>query len=141
MTEDEIKFLEVIYNRGSLAEQAYLNYVHAKLGAQSSDMQLTRDVETIFSRLEHFGLIEGTRKAGLYNITELGKEKFESLNEQHGAPALHNQFFFTSRRPRFHLSRRVWIALAVMLTVFSIFLSSIIAHWDRLIEEVKHLIS
>ncbi len=140
MTEDEIKFLEVIYNRGSLAEQSYLNYVHAKLGSESSDRQVTQEVETIFSRLEDSGLIQGAPQAGLYSITPLGKEKFESLNERTG-PALHNQFFFTSRRRRFHLSRRVWIALAVMLVIFSIFLSSIIAHWDRLIEEVKHLIS
>ncbi len=139
MTEDEIRFLEVIYNRGSLAEKSYLNYMHASLGSGSTSENVTHEVETIFSRFSDSGLITGLNSPGLYSITPLGKEKFESLSTRAINP-LHAQLnYYTVRRNRFHLSRRVWIALAIILTISSIALSSILAHWEELVAGVKQV--
>ena len=140
MTEDEIKFLEVIYNRGSLAEKSYLNYMHASLGSGATDEAVTHEVENIFSRLSDSGFITGLPQPGLYGITPLGKEKFESLTEK-TVTTFQTHFYYSAPRRRFHLGRRIWIALAVMATIFSIALSSIIGHWDELVETVRHLIS
>ncbi len=131
MTEEEYKFLEVIYNRGSIPEQSYINYVS---GSQHGDTAVSEDdsVGDIFSRFKDSGLID-TNHRGIYRITPLGKEKFEQICER--KEINRNLVNLTDKKSKpFHLGRRVWLALIILVIIVSVLISTIIERWDYLME-------
>lgn len=135
MTEEEFKFLEVLYNRGSIPEQSYINYVHGMLRGNT----LTEDEapESIFSRFQNFGFIDSNHR-GIFQITPLGKEKFEELAERKEINrSLAN--LSTKKTKRLHLSRRVWLAMIILLVVMSVLASTIINRWDAMMDLLHHL--
>jgi hypothetical protein len=137
MTEEEYKFLEVIYNRGSIPEQSYINYIN---GSQHGNMVREEEsIEKIFSRFQNSGLID-TNHGGIYRITPLGKEKFEELLSE-GKEISRNLENLTLKKTKpFHLSRRVWLALIILVIIVSILTSTIINRWEYLTELFHHLL-
>ena len=134
MTEEEYKFLEVIYNRGSIPEQSYINYIN---GSQRGGEMLTEEasIEEIFSRFQNSGFID-TGHSGIYRITPLGKEKFEELSE--GKEIIRSLENLSLKKTKsFHLGRRIWLALVILVIIVSIIASSIINRWEYLTELLR----
>ncbi len=135
MTEEEFKFLKVLYNRGSIPEQSYINYVHGMLRGNT----LTEDEapENIFSRFQNFGFIDSNHR-GIFQITPLGKEKFEELSER---KEINRSLasLSTKKTKKLHLSRRVWLAIIILIVVMSVLASTIINRWDAMMDLLHRL--
>jgi hypothetical protein len=132
MTEEEYKFLEVIYNRGSIPVQSYINFVSK---SRSGDAAVAEDesIGNIFSRFRDSGLIN-TNNRGIYQITPLGKEKFEELCERKTSRELVNP---GKKSKPFHFGRRVWLAIVILTIIVSVVTSTVIERWDFLMELLR----
>ncbi len=135
MTDEEFKFLEVLYNRGSIPEQSYINYVHGSLHGNA--LAENETIENIFSRFQNSGFIDSNHR-GILEITPLGKEKFEELAERKEINrSLAN--LSTKKTRSIHLGRRIWLAIIILLIVMCVLASTIINRWESMMDLLRHL--
>jgi hypothetical protein len=128
MTEEELKFLEVIYNRGSIPERSCIHFMNKS--RQENPEKEDRTIEEIFSRFQDSGLIDNQNE-GTYRITPLGKEKFEELSEKKKSDRIPMPTP-PKKVKSFHLGGRVWLALLILVIIVSIITSTIINRWDHI---------
>lgn len=130
MTEEEYKFLEVIYQRGAIHEPSLVNYLEGKIEEPQTDK--SQAITKIFKRFQQSGLIDNQHE-DVYEITELGKEKFRELNRDrkhmYRKPSHTNPF---KKIKSFRPDSRFWRATLILAIIASILISMIISRWDQL---------
>ena len=127
MTQEELKFLEIIYNRGSIQEQPYINYLSGTLPREVNNKD--QYVKELVSKFRDHGFIDHS-SSGTYRITDLGKEKFEQVNERREPVTAKRE----SRLERIEipkikkvkLDRRFWLALVILVVIVSVIASMIL---------------
>jgi hypothetical protein len=135
MTDIEFEFLEVFYNRGVVPEQSFVNYLNGSLPESLENKK--EIIHALFTKFNQFGFIHSI-EPGAYQITDLGKEKFEDLNErkeiQRKLEDLKiKQFKMSSSNPKF------WILLILVIVVISLITSVAINKWPGIISRIMHL--
>lgn len=130
MTEEEYKFLEVIYQQGAIHEPSLVNYLEGKIEDTQPDK--SQAITKIFKRFQQSGLIDNQHE-DVFQITELGKEKFRELNRDRkhrlNKPANTNPF---KKIKSFRPDSRFWRATLILTIIISILISMIINRWDQL---------
>jgi hypothetical protein len=134
MTEEEYKCLEVIYNRGSILEQPYINYLNGFLAHTVDDKD--QYIQGLFSKFRDNGFIDGSGK-GIYRITALGREKFEAAADR--KEFAHKMERLSGPKRRVHLGGRFWLALIILVVIVSILTSMILNKWEYLSEVVRKI--
>jgi|SRR5260221_12015102 len=138
MTEDEYKFLEVFYNRGTIQEQSYINYLNSSLPESIENKK--EYIDGLFGKFKEFGFIDLTANSnGVYQITPAGKEKYEELSERKEINRK-LEHLSSSRSRIFHFDSRFWITLVIVIIVITVVTSIVLNHWGNLNEIFKNII-
>jgi len=131
MTEEEYKFLEVISQRGTIPEPSMINYLQGN-SEQPTDNQREK-ITRIFTSFQKSGFIDNSHQ-GVFNITELGKEKYRELSETRKKESKRSGFIPFKKIRSFRPDSRFWLASIIIAVVLSIIISFVIGKWDRLIQ-------
>src|SRR5882724_2117396 len=126
MTDDEYKFFEVFYSRGAIQEQSLKNYFN---GSLPESMENKKEyIDGLFAKFKEMGFIDLTPKSnGIYQITAIGKEKFEELSER---KEINRRLeHLSSGRSRFHFNSKVWVTLIILIVIVSVLTSVALNHW------------
>jgi hypothetical protein len=135
MTDDEYKFLEVFYNRGTIQEQALVNYLNGSL-PESIENKKEYIVE-LFAKFKEFGFIDLTTPgSGVYQITATGREKYEELSERKEINRKLEHLSGRSGRIRF--DARFWVTLVIVIVVITVLTSIVLNHKGNLTELLKN---
>ncbi|MBS1598146.1 MAG: hypothetical protein JST75_07960 [Bacteroidetes bacterium] len=128
MTDDEYKFLEAFYNRGSIQEQSLVNYLNGYLPESLENKK--EYIDGLFAKFKEMKYIDLEPKSNaIYQITALGKEKFEELNER---KEINRRLeHLSSGRSRFHFNSRVWVTLIIVIVIVSVITSVALNHWHN----------
>jgi uncharacterized membrane protein YukC len=134
MTDIEFKFLEVFYNRGIVPEQSFVNYLNGSLPESLENKK--EYINTLFSKFNDFGFIH-TIEPGAYQITDLGKEKYEELTERKD---IHRKLEDLKKKQyRFGKSAaRFWVVLIIVIIIVTIMTSAVLQKWQA-ISRLLHL--
>lgn len=137
MTEAEYKFLEVLYNRGRVHEQSFINYLNGSLPESIENKK--EFIDNLFIKFREFGFIDEKDSSGQYEITGLGKEKYEELSER---KELHRKLeTLSSRRMKvLHFNPKFWLALIIVTVIVSVVTSMILNKWQHISELIHKLI-
>src|ERR1700748_1227520 len=113
MTEAEYQFLEVFYKRGKIYQQSFINYLNGSLPETIDNKK--EYIDNLFSKFKEFGFINDF-EAGQFEITPLGKEKYEELSER---KEIHRKLeHLSSKRNRFfHFNAKFWLALIIVTVI------------------------
>ena len=136
MTDVEYKFLEVFYNRGVIPEQSFVNFLNGSLPESVENKK--EFIDSLFSKFKDFGFID-SHEPGTYQITALGKDKFEELSER---KEIHKKLEnLSSRRgsPKYIKTRFV-VALIIVTIAVSIITSIIINHWSAVSKAMQQMV-
>jgi hypothetical protein len=134
MTDDEYKFLEVFYKRLTIPEQSLVNYLNGSLPESIENKK--EYIDNLFLKFKEFGFIDGS-DSGVFKITDLGKEKYEEMNERKEInKQLEN---LHARRFRLRLSGKVWIALVILVVLISFLTNMVANHWDKIKDIIQKL--
>jgi len=134
MTDDEYKFLEVFYKRLTIPEQSLINYLNGSLPESIENKK--EYIDNLFLKFKEFGFIDSS-DTGVFKITDLGKEKYEEINERKEInKQLEN---LHSRRFRLRLSGKVWIAIVILVILISFLTNMVLNHWDKIKDIVENL--
>jgi len=128
MTEAEYKFLEVIYNRGTVQEQSFINFLNGSLPESIENKK--EYIDSLISKFRDYGFINNS-SAGVFEITDLGREKFEELTER---KEINRKLeHLSSRKSRVILfSGKFWLALIIVSIIVSIVTSIVLNHWHNI---------
>jgi hypothetical protein len=137
MTEVEFKFLEVFYNRGIVPEQSFINFLNGSLPESVENKK--EFIDDLFIKFKDFGFID-SHEPGTYQITALGKDKYEELSER---KEIHKKLeTLTSRKSGHSYSKtRFTVALIIVCIVISIFTSIIINRWPGISKALQQLVN
>ncbi|MFI5152014.1 MAG: hypothetical protein ACHQET_01690 [Chitinophagales bacterium] len=134
MTDDEYKFLEVFYKRLAVPEQSLVNYLNGSLPESIENKK--EYIDNLFVKFKEFGFIDAS-DSGVFKITDLGKEKYEEINERKEInKQLEN---LHSRRFRFNLGGKFWVAIIILVVLISIMTNLVIVHWEKIRQLVEKL--
>jgi hypothetical protein len=136
MTDVEYKFLEVFYNRGVIPEQSFVNFLNGSLPESVENKK--EFIDGLFYKFKAFGFID-SREPGTYQITALGKDKYEELNER---KEIHKKLdTLTSRRTGQKYSKtRFTVALIMVTIIVSILTSIVINRWPSISKALQHMV-
>jgi len=136
MTEVEYKFLEVFYNRGVIPEQSFINFLNGSLPESVENKK--EFIDSLFYKFKSFGFID-SREPGTYQITALGKDKYEELSER---KEIHKKLdTLASRKTSQKYSKtRFTLALIMVTIIVSIITSIIINRWPSISKALQHMV-
>ena len=129
MTDDEYKFLEVFYNRGTIQEQSLINYLNGSLPESMENKRAY--IDELFDKFKEMKFIDLVPNSNaIYQITAIGKEKFEELNER---KEINRRLeHLSSHRSRFRFNSKVWVTLIILIVVVSVLTSVALNHWRNI---------
>lgn len=129
MTDAEYKFLEVIYQRGTIPETSLVNYLEGKI--EASNPNQGQAITKLFSNFTQSGFISGSQE-GFYRITELGIEKYKEVSRTRSVQAKPTDHVSLKKTKSFRPDSRFWLATIILALFASFVISMIINRWDRL---------
>jgi len=136
MTEDEYKFLEVFYNRGTIQEQSLINYLNGSLPETIENKK--EYIDDLFSKFKQLGFIDmKAGSGGIYQVTATGREKFEEINER--KEITRKLEHLSSRRIRFNFNSKFWVTLIIVMVAVSVLTSVLLNHWHNISDLVQKL--
>jgi hypothetical protein len=128
MNDIEFKFLEVFYNRGIVPEQSFVNYLNGSLPESLENKK--EFIDTLFTKFNNYGFIH-TIEPGAYQITDLGKEKYEELTERKDMNRKLDDL--KSRQSRYRKSTaKFWAVLIIVIIIVSMLTSALINRWPQI---------
>jgi|SRR6516165_4110065 hypothetical protein len=137
MTDVEFKFLEVFYNRGIIPEQSFVNFLNGSLPESVENKK--EFIDELFTRFRSYGFIDSS-EPGTYQITALGRDKFEELNERKEIKRKLDRL--SSRKSTGTYSKtKFGVALILVTIVVSIITSIVINHWQVISRTLQHVVS
>jgi len=137
MTDDEYKFLEFFYTRNSIQEQSLKNYLN---GALPDDMENKQQyIASLFSKFKEMNFIDlAPDTSTVYQITAVGKEKYEELSERKEINR-RLEHLSAGRSGIFRFDTRFWITLVIVVVVISVLTSILLNHWSNLTNIFKNI--